>query len=72
MQILEIKEIVAEEVNDMFRDMIETGQGIGSSDITACMNACVPAVNGRFDIDLPLLCHLIHDAIGKLEEEVMG
>ena len=41
MQILEIKEIVAEEVNDMFRDMIETGQGIGSSDITACMNACV-------------------------------
>ena len=56
----------------MFRDMIETGQGIGSSDITACMNACVPAVNGRFDIDLPLLCHLIHDAIGKLEEEVMA
>jgi hypothetical protein len=72
MQILEIKEIVAEEVNDMFRDMIETGQGIGSSDITACMNACVPAVNGRFDIDLPLLCQLIHDAIGKLEEEVMA
>ena len=30
-----MKEIVAEEVDFMFRDMIETGQGIGSSDITA-------------------------------------
>jgi hypothetical protein len=67
-----IKEIVAEEVDFMFRDVIETGQGIGSSDITACMNACVPAVNGRFDIDLPFLCHLIHNAIGELEEEVMA
>jgi len=67
-----IKEIVAEEVDFMFRDMIETGQGIGTSDITACMNACVPAVNGRFDIDLPFLCHLIHNAIGELEEEVMA
>ena len=70
MQILEIKEIVAEEVNDMFRDMIETGQGIGSSDITACMNACVPAVNGRFDIDLHILRDFIHDAICNLEEEL--
>ena len=56
----------------MFRDVIEGGHGIGTSDITACMNACVPAVNGRFAIDLPLLCHLIHEAIGELEEEVMA
>ena len=67
-----IKEIVAEEVDFMFRDVIETGQGIGSSDITACMNACVPAVNGRFEVDLPFLCHFIHNAIGELEEEVMA
>ena len=67
-----IKEIVAEEVDFMFRDVIETGQGIGSSDITACMNACVSAVNGRFEVDLPFLCHLIHNAIGELEEEVMA
>ena len=67
-----IKEIVAEEVDFMFRDMIETGQGIGTSDITACMNACVPAVNGRFNVDIPFLCHLIHNAIGELEEEVMA
>ena len=34
------EKIVRDEVNTMFRDMIETGQGIGTSDIT-CMNACV-------------------------------
>ena len=72
MNVVEMKEIVAEEVDFMFRDVIETGQGIGSSDITACMNACVPAVNGRFEVDLPFLCHLIHNAIGELEEEVMA
>ena len=71
MNVVEMREIVAEEVDFMFRDVIEGGQGIGSSDITACMSACVPAVNGRFAIDLPLLCHLIHEAIGELEEEVM-
>lgn len=72
MNVAVMKEIVAEEVDFMFRDMIETGQGIGSSDITACMNACVLPVNGRFDIDIPFLCHLVHNAIGELEEEVMG
>jgi hypothetical protein len=36
------------------------------------MNACVPAVNGRFEVDIPFLCHLIHNAIGELEEEVMA
>ena len=50
-----LKEIVECEVADLFTDFIEGGQGIGSSDITACMNACVLPVNGRFDIDLNLL-----------------
>jgi hypothetical protein len=72
MRIDVMKEIVAEEVDFMFRDVIEGGHGIGTGDITACMNACVPAVNGRFAIDLPLMFHLIHEAIGKLEEEVMA
>jgi len=72
MNVVEMKEIVAEEVDFMFRDVIETGQGIGSSDITACMNACIPAVNGRFEVDIPFLCDLIHNAIGELEEEVMA
>lgn len=72
MNVAVMKEIVAEEVDFMFRDMIETGQGIGSSDITACMNACVMPVNGRFDIDIPFLCHLVHNAIGELEEELMA
>ena len=72
MRIDVMREIVAEEVDFMFRDVIEGGHGIGSSDITACMSACIPAVNGRFAIDLPLLCHLIHEAIGELEEEVMA
>lgn len=67
-----MKEIVAEEVDFIFRDMIETGQGIGSSDISACMNACIPAVNGRFDIHLGLLNEMIHEAICELEAEVMG
>ena len=72
MRIDVMKEIVAEEVDFMFRDVIEGGHGIGTGDITACMNACIPAVDGRFAIDLPLLCHLIHEAIGELEEEVMA
>ena len=66
-----LKEIVECEVADLFTDFIEGGQGIGTSDITACMNACVPAVNGRFDIDLPLLRELIHNAICDLEEELI-
>jgi hypothetical protein len=52
--------------------MIETGQGIGTSDITACMNACITPVNGRFDIHLGLLNGMIHEAICELEEEVMA
>jgi len=72
MNIVEMKEIVVEEVDTMFRDMIETGQGIGSSDISACMNACVPAVNGRFDIDITVMRDMIHEAICELEEEVMA
>ena len=65
-----LKEIVECEVADLFTDFIEGGQGIGSSDISACMNACVPYVNGRFDIDLNVLRDLIHDAICDLEEEL--
>jgi len=72
MNIVEMKEIVVEEVDTMFRDVIETGQGIGSSDISACMNACVPAVNGRFDIDITVMRDMIHEAICELEEEVMA
>ena len=72
MNVAVMKEIVAEEVNDMFRDMIETGQGIGTSDITACMNACITPVNGRFDIHLGLLNEMIHEAICDLEKEVMA
>ena len=66
-----LKEIVTEEVEFMFGDVVGTGQGIGTSDITACMNACVPAVNGRFEIDLPLLRGFIHEAICDLEEELI-
>ena len=72
MNVAVMKEIVVEEVNDMFRDMIETGQGIGTSDITACMNACITPVNGRFDIHLGLLNEMIHEAICDLEKEVMA
>ena len=72
MNIEVMKEIVRDEVDWMFRDMIETGQGIGTSDITACMNACIPAVNGRFDIHLGLLNEMIHEAICDLEKEVMA
>ena len=72
MNVAVMKEIVVEEVDTMFRDMIETGQGIGTSDITACMNACITPVNGRFDIHLGLLNEMIHEAICELEEEVMA
>ena len=72
MNVAVMKEIVREEVDTMFRDMIETGQGIGTSDITACMNACVMPVNGRFDIHLGLLNEMIHEAICELEAEVMA
>ena len=66
-----LKEIVECEVADLFTDFIEGGQGIGTSDITACMNACVLPVNGRFAIDLNILRDLIHDAICNLEEELI-
>ena len=65
-----LKEIVECEVADLFTDFIKGGQGIGTSDITACMNYCVLPVNGRFHIDLHLLRVLIHDAICALEEEL--
>ena len=71
MNVVEMREIVAEEVDFMFRDVIEGGHGIGTGDITACMNACVPAVNGRFAINLGLMRDMIHNAICELEEEVM-
>ena len=63
-------EIVECEVEWMFGDVVGTGQGIGTSDITACMNACVPAVNGRFAIDLNILRTLINNALCDLEEEI--
>ena len=72
MNVAVMKEIVRDEVDTMFRDMIETGQGIGTSDITACMNACITPVNGRFDIHLGLLNEMIHEAICDLEKEVMA
>ena len=65
-----LKEIVECEVADLFTDFIEGGQGIGSSDITACMNACVLPVNGRFAIDLNILPTLVFNAICDLEEEL--
>mgnify|MGYP001235706376 FL=1 len=65
-----LKEIATEEVEWMFGDVVGTGQGIGTSDITACMNACVPAVNGRFDIPLDILRDFIHEALCALEEGV--
>ena len=67
-----LKEIVECEVADLFTDFIEGGQGIGTSDITACMNACITPVNGRFDIHLGLLNEMIHEAICDLEKEVMA
>ena len=70
MNVVEMREIVAEEVDFMFRDVIEGGHGIGTSDITACMNACVPAVNGRFAIDLGIMRGMINDALCALEEGV--
>ena len=65
-----IMAIVEEEVEFMFGDVVGTGQGIGTSDITACMNACVPAVNGRFEIDLGIMRGMINDALCALEEGV--
>jgi len=62
--------IVEEEVEWMFGDVVGTGQGIGTSDIAACMNACVPAVNGRFEIDLGIMRGMINDALCALEEGV--
>ena len=65
-----LKEIVECEVADLFTDFIEGGQGIGTSDITACMNACILPVNGRFEIPLDILRGFIHEAICALEEGV--
>ena len=65
-----LRTIVEEEVEWMFGDVVGTGQGIGSGDIAACMNACVPVVNGRFDIGLGIMRGMINDALCALEEGV--
>ena len=81
MNVAIMKEIVREEVDTMFEDMIETGQGIGTSDITACMNACVLLLNMTVGSTLILaqvrerMHHLVIDAICgtcSREEEVMA
>ena len=46
---------VEEEVNTMFGDMIATGQGIGTSDLSACFNAI-------HDTHTATLQHLIVEA----------
>ena len=59
---------VEEEVNTMFGDMIATGQGIGTSDITACMNNIVHAVNGKFDLHLDIARDMMYTEIERLEK----
>ena len=46
---------VEEAVGDMFGDMIETGQGIGTSDLGACWDAI-------YDTHTEVLQHLIVEA----------
>ena len=46
---------VEEEVNTMFGDMIATGQGIGTSDLSACFNSI-------HDTHTTVLQHLIVEA----------
>ena len=59
--------IVEEEVEFLFGDMIATGQGIGTSDITACMNNIVHAVNGKFDLPLDIARDMMYTEIERLE-----
>ena len=59
--------IVEDEVEFTFGDWGE-GQGIGSSDVSAVMNAVVPQVNGRFEIHLPTLRNMINNAISNIME----
>ena len=60
--------IVEEEVEFLFGDMIATGQGIGTSDITACMNNIVHAVNGQFDLHLDIARDMVYTEIERLEK----
>ena len=62
-----LQTIVEDEVEFTFGDWGE-GQGIGSSDVSAVMNAVVPQVNGRFEIHLPTLRNMIHNAISNIME----
>ena len=59
---------VEEEVEFLFGDMIATGQGIGTSDITACMNNIVHAVNGKFDLHLDIARDMMYTEIERLEK----
>ena len=60
--------IVEEEVEFLFGDMIATGQGIGTSDITAGMNNIVHAVNGKFDLHLDIARDMMYTEIERLEK----
>ena len=62
-----LQSIVEDEVEFTFGDWGE-GQGIGSSDVSAVMNAVVPQVNGRFEVHLPTLRNMIHNAISNIME----
>ena len=60
--------IVEEEVEFLFGDMIATGQCIGTSDITACMNNIVHALNGKFDLHLDIARDMMYTEIERLEK----
>ena len=62
-----LQSIVEDEVEFTFGDWGE-GQGIGSSDVSAVMNAVIPQVNGRFEIHLPTLRNMINNAISNIME----
>ena len=64
---LVLQSLVDEEVEWTFGDWPE-GHGIGSSDVSAVMNAVIPQVNGRFEIHLPTLRNMIHNAISNIME----
>ena len=63
----EIRYATEEIATEHFQDMIERGEGIGTSDLYICVKE-VKSFFGNIDIDGALILHFIFETIGAIEE----
>ena len=65
--IQEVRYATEEIAADMFTDMIENGEGIGSSDLSICIKEVQSFFGGKVE-DVALIMHFILETICAIEE----